>query len=330
MPYVEPEFPTRREVLLDVEILGGLGIGGDIISANWDGPTPIDLTTPAAITAGYALDSSLGTMQISANLFVGTDTSYIQINGVGGGSDAIRFHDEQGAGLGASDGDAFIVHDVSDQGGGIDAGSLWLNSFAWSSQDEAAILLHSSSNTATTPANISFHIGGTERYQMNKLALQPGSDSAYDLGLSNKRWATAYIDAMVGLDWQAWTVTYGNLTLGNGTEVARYVEIGDLIIAQYSLVFGSTTTIDGSAPTISTPVTAAAGASHYAVGQALIEDSGVGWFDASVKLESTTTFKIQVGGAAGTYVTSVSISATVPITFTTSDKIGFVAIYEKA
>ena len=65
LPYVEPELPTVRGLFIDVEIVGGLSIGGDIISSNWDGATPVDLSSAAdsAATAGFAFDTSAGAIQ---------------------------------------------------------------------------------------------------------------------------------------------------------------------------------------------------------------------------------------------------------------------------
>ncbi len=172
----------------------------DIVSDNWDGPDPINLTVPAAITAGYALDSSLGSMQIASNLFVGTDTSYIRINGIGGGQDALLFHDEQGAGQPIPLVDAFIVHTVDDVGGGVDIGQLWLNSFSWSGQDGAAMILTGYTNTGTNPARIGFNIGGNEIVQINKISMQPGIDSSFDLGTATEQWKDLHIDLVLADD----------------------------------------------------------------------------------------------------------------------------------
>ncbi len=331
LPAVRPELPTRRKTFLDIEVLGGISVGGDIISANWDGSAPLNLSTVNAITAGYALDSSAGTMQISSNMFIGTDTSYIQIKGVGGGNDAIVFHDMQGALQTAPSTDAFIVHDNSDSGSSIDAGTLWMQSFEWSSQDTAAILLTAFSNTTTKPAYISLQIGGNEVGQINKIAHQPGADSTYSLGTTGLRWATGYMDAIVGLDWTTWTPTYTNLTIGNGTVVARYVQIGDTVIAYYDLTFGSTTTIDGTDPTISKPVAALAGyGSTVPFGSARLLDSGSADHVGSVREIIGTNFNVQVDKVDGTYTVATAISATVPFTWTTNDKLVFIATYEVA
>lgn len=55
--------------------------------------------------------------------------------------------------------------------------------------------------------------------------------------------------------WQDWTPSYANITVGNGTVIAKYTQIGKAIHFRYSLVCGSTTTL-ASGATITAPVTA--------------------------------------------------------------------------
>lgn len=55
--------------------------------------------------------------------------------------------------------------------------------------------------------------------------------------------------------WTSWTPSYTNLTVGNGTVVAKYQQIGKTVNFRWSLVCGSTTTISSDCA-ISLPVTA--------------------------------------------------------------------------
>ena len=84
LPYVQPEWPTRRKTFIDIEVLGGIQIGGDIISDTWDGTRPLNLNSrDAGQTLGYGLDSSAGSIQ-AVNLWaiVGTVDGFFtdQIN----------------------------------------------------------------------------------------------------------------------------------------------------------------------------------------------------------------------------------------------------------
>jgi len=82
MPYVEPELPTRRGLFIDIEIIGGLSIGGDIISANWDGATPLALSSAdATATAGFAFDTSEGAIQVMSIFAEGGEIGNLDILG---------------------------------------------------------------------------------------------------------------------------------------------------------------------------------------------------------------------------------------------------------
>lgn len=126
--------------------------------------------------------------------------------------------------------------------------------------------------------------------------------------------------------WQAWTPTFTNLTLGNGTVVARYAQIGKTVHCEFELTFGSTTTI--SAPAyISVPVT-----------QKMTGDGTLGWFlDAGTAVyvayftnPNDVLFEIAVATVGGTYGGAAAVSATVPFTWGTGDKMWFRKTYEAA
>jgi hypothetical protein len=66
------------------------------------------------------------------------------------------------------------------------------------------------------------------------------ADSTASTGL---KWATA---ASPSYTWTAYTPSNSNITIGNGTEVAEYLAISDIIFVRYLLTFGSTTSITGN------------------------------------------------------------------------------------
>ena len=128
-----------------------------------------------------------------------------------------------------------------------------------------------------------------------------------------------------------WTPAYVNITVGNGVVVARYVEIGDFIVAQYMLTFGTTTTM-GSSPTISLPVTADTSftALRMNLGSAILFEDGIGLKHGFVRRVDSTTVRPFVFKADGTYLESDLVSATVPHTWGTNDILSFTIIIEKA
>ena len=126
----------------------------------------------------------------------------------------------------------------------------------------------------------------------------------------------------------AYTPTLTNLTLGNGTLNAKYVRINKFIFGQISLVFGSTT-IMGSSPSFSLPVTGATIISQTGP-QVYLLDSGVAFYIAGANL-STTSITPYAVNVAGTYPTnSANFSLTVPFTWATNDSIQITFQYEVA
>jgi hypothetical protein len=133
-----------------------------------------------------------------------------------------------------------------------------------------------------------------------------------------------------GPDWQAWTPTLTNLTLGSGSVVARYLQIGKTVVGYFRFTYGSGSAV-GTNPTFSLPISSSASYSTLMpLGSASLFDSGTAVFKGHVRWQSSTTAIIDVFGAAATYVTSTSVTATVPFTWTTNDARGCSFTYEVA
>jgi hypothetical protein len=66
------------------------------------------------------------------------------------------------------------------------------------------------------------------------------------------------------------------------------------------------------------------------LGNAQMTDVTGSGFIGTVRWGSTTTFVVEANDIAVTYLRGVSISATVPMTWTTSDELSFEATYEPA
>ncbi len=146
----------------------------------------------------------------------------------------------------------------------------------------------------------------------------------------------SYASAGIPLDpvWQTWTPTFTNLTEGNGTVIARYVQLGKVIHARFEITFGSTTTIDGSGPTISTPVTATSAFAddRNNIGGVYILDSGTGVFLGAMRLSTIDRFQPLVLNHQTnvTYIRDDVLTSAIPMTWTTSDMLTFTATYEAA
>lgn len=132
--------------------------------------------------------------------------------------------------------------------------------------------------------------------------------------------------------WNTWTPTWTNLTVGNGTVVARYVQIGKFVRAQLSLTFGSTTSIS-SAVSVSIPVTASTAAVGVTspIGNAEFRDTGTNSFSGIVGLNNSTSVTPRQFSVSGSLVVEANnMTSTTPFTWTTSDVLFLSFSYEAA
>lgn len=132
--------------------------------------------------------------------------------------------------------------------------------------------------------------------------------------------------------WTSYSPTWTNLTVGNGTLVAKYKQIGKNVFGHIGLTFGSGTSITGS-PSFTLPVATITGmyvASASSLGTASYIDTGTAGYIGSCLFLTTTTASLVVGNAGGTYVGTTAVSSTVPFTFGTGDYMGINFWYEAA
>jgi hypothetical protein len=117
--------------------------------------------------------------------------------------------------------------------------------------------------------------------------------------------------------WTTYTPTLTNLVKGNGTESARFCQIGKTVTVYYSLTLGSTSSVS-QYPIISLPVNCQTFA--FATGTGTYEDAGVQSYLGRVWLNTTNTaYGIADRTDAG-YSKFEPVSGTVPFTFGTGDR----------
>jgi hypothetical protein len=125
--------------------------------------------------------------------------------------------------------------------------------------------------------------------------------------------------------WQAWTPSYANLTIGNGTVTARYQQIGKLVNFKFIFILGSTSAV-GTTPTISMPVTPNNYLATYAMS---INDNGVANYTGVADSFNSLFYPI-VNTANGTYVSWQYFSAAAPFTWGNGDGFSIIGSYEAA
>jgi hypothetical protein len=117
--------------------------------------------------------------------------------------------------------------------------------------------------------------------------------------------------------WTTWTPTWTNLTVGNGTVVARYQQIGKTVNYYLQFTMGSTSSVTGRI-IWTTPLTPNQSFAN-GLGYGIIVDSGVGGFVAGLGGWSATQAYLAAGNATGTYSAETATSATVPMTWAVND-----------
>jgi len=144
------------------------------------------------------------------------------------------------------------------------------------------------------------------------------ADSGAATGLAWKSSATIY-------PWQAYTPSTGNFTIGNGTLISRYQQIGKLVNVFIKFTLGSTSAIS-TTPFFSLPVT---GAQSKIPVYGELSDNAVKDYP-SFSFMNTDNLFVTAMGAGGVYADASTVSATQPFTWATGDNFTFQFSYEAA
>lgn len=135
--------------------------------------------------------------------------------------------------------------------------------------------------------------------------------------------------------WTSFTPSWvaGISSIGNATQAAAYLKVGRLVAVRFGVTMGSTTTFSGTF-SMTLPVAASSTAyqasSNHALGWAMVLDAGTSYYPALVRWSSSTSMVVEALNAAGTYLALSSVTATVPMTWTTNDQINGTFVYEAA
>lgn len=137
------------------------------------------------------------------------------------------------------------------------------------------------------------------------------------------------LEARANGEWNVYNLeAVTGITLGNGTLLGKYVQLGELVVVQGLLTFGSTTSISG-APTFSVPITAAAPFDQNVfTGISSFYDSSAGSggrYPGDARLLNSTRVAVMVGSSPAT-----NPGPSNPFTWDTGDMIMFTIIYESA
>ena len=128
----------------------------------------------------------------------------------------------------------------------------------------------------------------------------------------------------IGGAWTAYTPTFTNLTLGNGTQVFRYMNAGKLYVVRFKITWGSTTSISGQ-PEWTLPDAVSANAGYNtgvsAFGTGFLQKFGGSAWMALITSSSGTLARARyaVFTVSGSNITFGGLSSTSPTTWATND-----------
>jgi hypothetical protein len=124
------------------------------------------------------------------------------------------------------------------------------------------------------------------------------------------------------------TPTWTNYTRGNGTTVAYYMRVNKLVYVYVEETLGSTSSM-GTQPTMTLPVSATR-IQAISVSRSRIDDTGTQVFFGTVMPNSASAVQVYADNASGTYTAFSNITATVPMTWASTDKFQLAFVYEAA
>lgn len=192
--------------------------------------------------------------------------------------------------------------------------------FSWVTTDDANAIQNAivdakgdliAASAADTPARLAVGANGT-------LLL---ADSTEATGL---KWGAA---------WTTYTPTINaGFTLGNGTQVFRYVKIGKTVFVQGTILWGSTTSMTAFDFTLPSTSTTTQYGTNAIIGEFSAQDAGTASYHGFIRwLNSTTVVPRTISASlVSGAITGASLNATTPFTWGTSDVMNFNFVYEEA
>lgn len=136
-------------------------------------------------------------------------------------------------------------------------------------------------------------------------------------------------DAMHHVD--SYTPSTTGITLGSGTLVGSYSEVGVWVDFFVSFLLGSGSAITGSV-SFTVPVTmeATVGSGQRSIGETNMQDTGTGNFIGNVPKLSDTTVAARRYDVSGDSIESGNLNSTIPFTWASGDVLNVRGRYRKA
>lgn len=128
--------------------------------------------------------------------------------------------------------------------------------------------------------------------------------------------------------WTSYTPTLTNLTLGNGTLSARYIQMGKTVIVRFAFILGTTSSVS-ALPMFSLPsgITASSN-QNWQPGPARYDDPGAGLYSGFTYFQDSSTVRFFTYMVSGSYIKENNVSSNTPFTFANGDGIYTTIVFE--
>lgn len=124
------------------------------------------------------------------------------------------------------------------------------------------------------------------------------------------------------------TATWTNYTRGNGTSVAKEIQINKLVYVYVKETLGTTSSVTGGLQ-LTLPYTCANVTSIQYVGCGFGDVSALAVYPGIIQSISTTAIQLRAINTAGTYATQTVTSGTIPFTWANTDYFEAAFWYER-
>jgi len=188
----------------------------------------------------------------------------------------------------------------------------------------------------TLTVSNSLTLAGTDG---NTMTFPSGSDTVVTLGatqtLTSKTLTSPVINQFgtasgLGAAWVSWTPSYTNITVGNGTVVAKYIQLGKTTIAHFQLTAGTTSSWTASGTHLTLPATANSrygnANSFNTVGTVMFNHVGGAIYTGPASITASTSDIFIYFFSA----TASQITGSTPIGFSSTDVLSIDFTYEAA
>lgn len=139
------------------------------------------------------------------------------------------------------------------------------------------------------------------------------------------------VDGLNAAEWQSYSPTLTNITIGNGTVTAMFRRFGKSVEFWVRIVFGTTSSM-GTDPRVSVPTSIDSNESAVGspIGVGVLTDTGVQNYVGVPFISSSTEVRVFAFQVSGSNVIYAATTATVPFTWGNTDSLFIAGSYQAA